>query len=157
MRRALFTGLALAALAAFAGTRAKESAGAVPALLADGGTTDGVTLADSIGCRASVRVADGGTINGGTLASFYYDPVLGWVRSATSLDCTLQANKLLDGGAPAAQVCPDSEPLARFGRWAVASTGLVGADGGTPNGVGVDGGSNVSPVVRVECWGPTIP
>ena len=143
----------LCALAAWAGTRAKDSSGAQPSA-----ASDGVSLNDSIGCRASVRVTDGGTINGGKLLAWYYDPVLGWVRASTLLDCSLEANKLPDGGAPSAQVCLDFEPAARFGRIGFQSSSLVGADGGSPNGFdGTDGGQHVAPVVRVECWGPTIP
>lgn len=146
-----FFSIVLAA-ATWAGSRASDSAGGTPS-----GATAGVSLLDSEGCRVSVRALDGGTINGGSLALWYYDSVLGWTRSATSLDCTLEANKLIDGGAPSAQVCPDYQPAARFGRLAAEARNLVGADGGTPNGVGVDGGQNVPPVVRVECWGREIP
>lgn len=129
------------AVTAFAGSRAKDSAGAVPSA-----ATDGVALGDSEGCRLSVRTTDGGTINGGTLAVYYYDSVLGWVRSATSLDCVLESNKLIDGGAPQAQVCPDLGILARYGRIGVAAKALVGADGGT-----------VTAITRVECYGAQIP
>lgn len=141
-----------AATVVWAGSRASESTGGVPSA-----TTDGVTLLDSSGCRVSIRARDGGTVNGGTLAVWYYDSVLGWTRSATSLDCTLEANKLADGGAPTAQVCPDYQPMARFGRIAVEARNIVGADGGTPNGIGVDGGANVPPLTRIECWGSEIP
>jgi len=143
---------AFVAAVAWAGSRAADSSGGTPSA-----TTDGVTLLDSTGCRVSIRARDGGTINGGTLAMWYYDSVLGWTRSATSLDCTLEANKLIDGGAPTAQVCPDYQPMARFGRIAVEARNIVGADGGTPNGIGTDGGANVTPLTRVECWGPEIP
>lgn len=151
MRKLGLLTLCLAAVA-WAGSRVKESAGAVPT-----SATDGVSLLEVESCRVSIRVDGGGTINGGTLASHYYDSVLGWTRSATGLDCVLEANKLLDGGAPSSQVCPDSAPLARFGRFAVAAVNIIGADGGTPNGVGADGGQNVVPVVRVECFGRGLP
>ena len=151
MRRFALIALLTAAVA-YAGTRAVEGAGAVPTL-----ATHGVNLSEVAGCRASIRVDGGGTINGGTLASYYYDAVLGWVRSNTALDCTLEASKLLDGGAPAVQVCPDTLPQAKFGRFTVAANGIVGADGGTPNGVGTDGGQNIAPIVRVECWGASLP
>lgn len=151
MRKIGLLTLCLAAVA-WAGSRVKESAGAVPTL-----ATDGVSLLEVEACRPSVRVDGGGTINGGTLVSYYYDSVLGWTRSATRLDCVLEANKLLDGGAPSAQVCPDTEPVARFGRVAFVANNIVGADGGTPNGVGVDGGQNIAPVVRVECFGRALP
>jgi hypothetical protein len=149
-RSLLLTGLI--ALSVWAGTRAKDTTGAVPSA-----ATDGVSLKEVQSCRASVRVADAGTVNGGTLVAYYYDAVLGWVRSNTSLDCTLEANKGPSGAAPSAQVCPDTQVLAAYGRVAVASSGLVGADGGTPNGIGVDGGQNVEPVVRIECFGSNLP
>lgn len=151
MRRLIIASMLVAA-AAYAGSRAAEGAGGTPTL-----STDGVSLADSEGCRLSVRARDAGTINGGTIAVWYYDAVLGWTRSATSLDCTLESNKLADGGAPTAQVCPDRVPAARFGRIAAEARSLIGADGGTPNGFGTDGGQNVTPMVRVECWGREIP
>lgn len=151
MRKFGLLTLCLAAVA-WAGSRVKETSGAVPT-----GAADGVSLKEVESCRASIRVDGGGTVNGGTLASYYHDSVLGWVRSPTRLDCVLEANKLHDGGAPSVQVCPDNEPLARFGRFAVASVNIVGADGGTPNGVGTDGGQNVEPVVRVECFGKGLP
>lgn len=130
------------AVAAWAGSRAKETSGARPTL-----STDGVSLSEVEGCRASVRSTDGGTVNGGKLVLFYYDAVLGWTRAQSSLDCTLEANKMLDGGAPSAQVCPDYGTLARFGRVGVASQNLVSADGGTVAGA----------TVRLECWGRNLP
>jgi hypothetical protein len=136
--------MGLCALTALAGTRAKDSAGEVP--FNDGGVLEGVALNDAEGCRLSARVTDGGTINGGGLAVYYYDAVLGWVRSPTSLDCTFEANKLQDGGAPAAQVCPDLGVLAKYGRIAAARKLLV-------NGAG----SPATATVRVECWGRNIP
>lgn len=149
-RSLLLTGLL--ALSVWAGTRAKDTTGAVPSA-----ATDGVALRGVQACRVSARALDGGTVNGGTLVAYYYDSALGWVRSNTSLDCTLEANKGPSGAAPTAQVCPDTEVLAGFGRVSYAATGLVGADGGTPNGIGVDGGANVEPVVRTECFGVDIP
>lgn len=136
--------LGLCALTALAGTRAKESQGTVP--FNDGGVLEGVSLSEVEGCRLSARVTDGGTINGGGLAVYYYDAVLGWVRSSTALDCTFEANKLQDGGAPAVQVCPDLGILAKYGRLAVAGKLLTGVDGGA-----------ITATTRVECWGRNIP
>ena len=130
----------LLAAVAFAGTRAKETSGAVPTL-----STDGVALTDVSSCRFSARIVDGGTLNGGTLVAYYYDAVNGWVRSPTSLDCVLEANKLIDAGPPSAQVCPDTAVNSRFGRVAVASKNLV-------NGAG----TSVSATVRVECYVPSL-
>ncbi len=147
--RALLVAVGVIAAVALAGSRVKEGVqaqGAVPATLADGGTTDGVAIADSEGCRTSARVADGGTINGGVLASWYYDGVLGWVRASTALDCTIESSKLLDGGAPSVQVCPDLGVLAKYGRVMYTNKSLVGADAGA-----------ISATVRVECWGRNIP
>lgn len=129
------------ALVAYAGTRAKDSNGSIPT-----SATDGVSLDRVTGCRISVRVMDGGTVNGGTLVSYYYDPVLGWVRSPTALDCTLEANKLIDGGAPASQVCSDTQVLAQYGRVGVAVKSLV-------NGAA----SSITATSRIECWGPELP
>jgi len=136
--------LGLCALTALAGSRASDSTGAVP--FNDGGVLEGVSLTDVEGCRLSARVTDGGTINGGGLAVYYYDTALGWVRGSTALDCTFEANKLLDGGAPSAQVCPDLGVLAKYGRIAAARKLLV-------NGAG----SPATATVRVECWGRNLP
>lgn len=136
--------LGLCALTALAGTRAKESQGTVP--FNDGGVLEGVSLSEVEGCRLSARVTDGGTINGGGLAVYYYDSVLGWVRSSTSLDCSFESNKLQDGGAPSVQVCPDLGVLAKYGRIAAAGKLIV-------NGAG----SAATATVRVECWGRNLP
>lgn len=140
MKLKLLTAVLLVAAVAFAGTRAKETSGAIPTL-----STDGVALTDVSSCRFSARLTDGGTLNGGTLVAYYYDAQLGWVRSATALDCVLEANKLIDGGAPASQVCPDTAVNSRFGRVGVASKNLV-------NGAG----TSVTATVRVECYVPAL-
>lgn len=134
--------LPLLALAALAGTRAAESAGNVPTL-----ATEGVSLTNVEGCRLSARSADGGTVNGGKVVAYYYDAVNGWTRSASTLDCTLESNKLLDGGAPRSQVCSDLAVGGSFGRIAAVNGGVTSADGGTPVGL----------VVRVECYGKELP
>lgn len=132
--------LLVAAVAAGA-TRAQDSTCGYPTGSAlDGGTTNGVSLTEVTSCRMSVRVTDGGTINGGTLVTYYYDAVLGWVRASTALDCILEANKLIDAGAPAAQVCPDTNVLGRYGRVTVVGKNLV-------NGAGAAAGATC----RVEC------
>jgi hypothetical protein len=141
----VFISLFTAALA-YAGTRAQDTNCGYPTTLADGGTTSGVSLSESTTCRMSVRVTDGGTINGGTLVSYYFDPVLGWVRSNTALDCVLEANKLVDAGAPAAQVCPDTNVLGRYGRVTVVGKSLV-------NGAG----AAATATCRVECFSGTLP
>lgn len=136
-----FLAVLLAGALAFAGTRARESAGAVPTL-----ATDGVSIVGATACRMSARVTDGGAVNGGTLVPYYYDAVLGWVRAGSATDCTLESNKLLDGGAPSAQVCLVDVAGASWGRIAAVANGLFTADGGpaTAN-------------IRVECFDPTIP
>lgn len=139
----------LVGLTAFGGSRVKEVNAALntpPTTLADGGTTDGVSLSEIEGCRVSARVADGGTLNGGVLAAYYFDAVLGWVRASTALDCTFEAGKLLDGGAPSTQVCPDLGVLAKYGRIAYVNKSLVGVDGGA-----------ATATVRTECWGRNLP
>lgn len=127
---------------AYAGSRAKETTGNPPTL-----ATDGVNLAEVEGCRISVRSTDGGTINGGTLRQWYYDSVLGWVPSNSSLDCSLDSARLLDAGAPSGQVCPDVIPLAKFGRMSVEANAVRNFDAGTVPGI----------TTRVECWGRNIP
>lgn len=141
MKRALLlTGLV--ALSVWAGTRAKDTDGSLPST-----ATDGVSLKEVQSCRASVRSVDGGTVNGGTVVSFYYDSVLGWVRSPASLDCVLEANKLLDGGAPSVQICPDTEVLASYGRVSFVPFGVVNASGAAVPGM----------QVRTECFGRDLP
>lgn len=139
----------LLALTAFGGSRVKEAVAvtnAVPALLSDGGTTDGVSLLEVEGCRVSARVTDGGTINGGVLAAYYFDSALGWVRASTALDCTLEANKLLDAGAPTVQVCPDLGTLAKYGRIAYVNKSVVNGSAAA-----------ATVTTRVECWGRNLP
>lgn len=147
MKKLLTSLFVATALVAVAGTRSYESSGSVPSVLADGGHGSvGVALNDSAGCRFSARTQDGGTLNGGTIAAYYYDSTLGWVRSNTQLDCTLEASKLLDGGAPSVQVCPDLEVLGRFGRVVGVAKSMVAADGGA-----------AAVTIRTECWGSSIP
>lgn len=147
--RTLFVLLLSVSVIALAGSRVKEitvAQGVVPTTLADGGTTDGVSLSEIEGCRISARVSDGGTINGGVIGVYYYDSAIGWVRASTALDCTLEASKLFDGGAPAAQVCPDLGILAKYGRISATNKSLVGIDGGA-----------VTATIRTECWGRNLP
>lgn len=133
--------IVLVGAVSLAATRAQDSTCGYPTGSAlDGGTTNGVSLSEVTSCRMSVRVTDGGTINGGTLVTYYYDAVLGWVRASTALDCVLEANKLIDAGAPAAQVCPDTNVLGRYGRVTVVGKNLV-------NGAGAAAGATC----RVEC------
>ncbi len=160
MRRLLPLAVALIAFVAVAGTRSINSSGAAPTTLSDGGTTDGVPLADSVGCRASIHVTDGGTIAAGSKLVFhYFDSTNGWVDSDSALACTVTARP--DGGIRTGFACTDMEPLARFGRIAASNYGLLGSDGGSGYGFTVlsDAGRtyDVAPVTRVECWGPSIP
>lgn len=125
-------------LVAFAGTRAKESAAQAPTA-----TTDGVSLSEVTGCRASVRVDAGTLATGGKILISYYDPVLGWVQSDSSLHCTVAATSD-DGGTRTSYVCPDMQPLAQYGRIAAQSTGVTSS-----------GGAAVK--TRIECFGATLP
>lgn len=128
----------LLTLAAFAGTRAKESRAAPPSA-----STDGVALSETTGCRASLY-EDGGTINtGGKILFLYYDAVVGWVQSDSTIQCTVSATQA-DGGTRTGYVCPDLQPLATYGRIAAQSYGVIWSDGGVPK-------------VRIECFGPTLP
>lgn len=138
MKRFTFAVVALFALVAWAGTRAKESAAAPPSA-----STDGVALSEVTGCRASVY-NDGGTINtGGTILLSYYDSAVGWIESDSSLRCTVTAT-IADGGTRAGYVCPDIQPLGQFGRIAAHSYGIVWSDGGVPK-------------TRLECFGALLP
>lgn len=145
MKAKLLGGFMAAALAVagvvYGGTRAAEVSGEIPSA-----SNEGVPLDRVESCRFSIRVLDGGTINGGKLVAYYYDPVLGWVRSPSALDCTLEANKLIDAGAPAAQVCADTTVLGRYGRVSAATQGVVNGAGAAATGF-----------VRVECYGGDLP
>ncbi len=135
----LIVGLALVlAVAAFAGTRKAESAAAPPS-----GATAGVAISSqTTGCRASVY-NDAGTINtGGQILYSYYDPTVGWVQSASTLNCTVSATTA-DGGTRTAFVCPDLQPVANFGRIAAQTYGVIWSDGGTGK-------------TRIECFDPTL-
>ena len=158
MKRALLAAALTVAAIGYAKTRSATVTVLAPTVVASPPTsaTAGIALQDAIGCRMSIRVVDAGTINGGTLIPYYYDANLGWTRPATSQDCTLEANKLPDGGPPAAQVCADMAPLARFGRVMVYAKAVTGGDGGSPNGFHADGGQFIAPTARIECWGPNI-
>ncbi len=137
----MFAVLFLIGFAAWAGSRAKDSDGSVPTA-----STDGVSLSEVTGCRASVRSDGGTTINGGTLVLYYYDAVLGWAPSQSSLDCTLDAHRAADGGAGLSLVCPDTRVTAPYGRVAVNARSLTSSDGGVPTAL-----------VRIECFGPNLP
>lgn len=141
MRKIFFAVTAILALGAYAGTRAKESMGTtIPSA-----STDGVSLSEVTGCRISVLL-DAGTLGtGGTLVMNYYDPVLGWVESASSINCTVTATTI-DGGTRRAYVCPDIEPLALYGRVAAYAYGVTAVDGGAGD-----------LRVRTECFGPNLP
>lgn len=139
MKNAALFLISMVTVAALAGTRARDSNGAAPT---DAG--EGVALADSVGCRVSARQTDGGTIGGGKMLVHYYDAVNGWTESAQAVHCTVTA--LTDGGSRSVYVCPDLEPLARYGRIGVSNYGLVNASAAT-----------TAPITRVECWGPAIP
>lgn len=156
MRKLLIAAFTMVALVAYAGTRATDSQlGQIP-----NSATSGVSMGSSEGCRASIRVGDGGTINGGTIKYVYHDPVVGdggWVPGRAEYNCALESNNLPDGGAPPAQMCPGITPGSQFGRVGIYAVNVVGADGGTPNGLGPDAGQNVIPLLRIECWGPNLP
>lgn len=145
---ALFVGIVtlgfVLSQSALAGTVSTDTLGVAP--LPDAGSDIGVSLSGATGCRLSVRATDGGTVNGGTLKAYYYDTAtLSWNPSHSALDCTLDANRLSDAGAPYAQICPDLEPLGRYGRILGVSSSLV-------NGAG----TAITATVRTECWGQTI-
>lgn len=145
MRHLALVGIALVAFAAWAGSRAKENQGQVPST-----PTDGVGISQASACRFSARVDDGGTLNGGKLVLFYGEPLpdggMRWVRSPSSLDCTLEAGKAIDGGNVSAQVCSDMAVGAQFGRVAPVASALVNASA-----------AQITATVRAECWGPQIP
>lgn len=156
--RKLSAVLVVLAFAAYAGNAAKEVAvGAAPST-----TQDGVTLVNAIGCRCSIHVDAGtGNVNrkgfapsGWSLYPWYYDSANGWTEGASSLRCS--PNARLDGGVITAFACPDLEPLASFGRLACSSFGPTGHDGGTGADALTDAGTGPQPVVRTECWGPSL-
>jgi hypothetical protein len=144
--------LALAlAVGASAGTRAKDKSTATPTVAGDG-----VPLADSVGCRMSARVDGGGNLDQGSLIPYYRDtPIAEWTPAASSLWCTVAP--LPDGGLRSSFVCPDMEPLARFGLVSVGQFGLKGRDGGSGAAALADAGPSSQPILRIECWGPSIP
>lgn len=130
----------LFAVVAWAGTRAKESASAPPSA-----ATDGVNLSAVTGCRASIKL-DAGTIGtGGKIIISYYDAVLGWVESDSSIHCTVVATTN-DGGTRQGYVCPDLQPIAQFGRIGAHAYGVLAIDGG-PGDIRT----------RLECFGPELP
>lgn len=145
MRAQIMIG-ALISAAALAGTLAKDN----PTNATPSAATDGVSLVYAHGCRISARL-DAGVITAGRIAPYYYDSVLGWVRSQTASDCLLESGKTADAGNPGAQVC-DYEVVAQFGRLGAQCLGCTTsqtlADGGT---------ATPTPNVRVECWGPSLP
>ncbi len=146
MRRALaylmLGGASLVAALAWGGSRARESDGTPPAHGSACTGTFGVSLLETESCRLSVR-SDGGAINADSIVSYYCDSTTGWVRSAASLDCTVERLATADGGVPTTFVCPDTEVLARFGRQGAA---LAKTDGGVASGT-----------VRIECFGRDLP
>lgn len=127
----------LLAAFAFAGSRARESGSAPPTA-----TTDGVSMVVATGCRVSVRV-DAGSLTAGTIIVSYYDPVLGWVESASTMHCVVAATRL-DGGVRTTYVCPDIQPVASFGRIAAHSYGITQDDGGPVK-------------TRIECFDQAAP
>lgn len=128
---------------AFAGTRARDSSAPPSAV------TDGVSLSEVQGCRASVRIDGGGTIStGGKMVLSYYDAVLGWVESDSTLNYTVPITSA-DGGTRTSYVSPDIQPVANFGRIAVHTFGTLGSDGGTA--------ATGTVKARIECWGPSLP
>lgn len=147
---ALVTVLFTVALA-WAGTRAKDSAGAPPTA-----ATDGVSLNEVTSCRASVRTDAGGSLSAGQLILYYYDPVLGWVESDPNLQ-TLSLGNTFDGGVRGSYVSPDLTVAAAYGRLGVAGKDIKGRDGGSPNGDEGDAGFHVKPIFRVECYGANLP
>ncbi len=127
---------------AFGGTRSWTSLGAQPN---DAG--QGVDLSDVVGCRMSAYLTDGGTIGGGTLQWWYSDPPKPWSPGDAVFDCARTAGRYtLDGGSPSVFVCPDLEPLARYGKVAAVAINLTSGDGGVATGA----------VVESKCWGPTV-
>ena len=124
-------------------------------------STLGVSLAGAVGCRCSIRVDAGTNAIGsdgfnatGYLVPFYYDPSNYWVEGQSSLHCAMAAK--LDGGRIRQQVCPDIPVAARFGRVLCTGYGIKGYDAGTGADLIADSGVGPQPVVRTECWGPTL-
>jgi hypothetical protein len=77
------------------------------------------------------------------------------VEASRPLATSCPVSAKLDGGKILEFVCPDFEPLARYGRLACSGYGIVGADAGTGAALKTDGGSRDA-VVRTECWGPNM-
>lgn len=167
--------LVFVATAALAGTRYRDTTGAPPSPLGPSATAsarNGVSLADAVGCRMSVRVdagtagqgitgADGLAQTGLVLMPWYYDDALGWVEGDSSLRCSVAARP--DAGIIRAFVCPDLVPAARFGRIAISKLGVAartdggtGADWVTDAGTGAAQPSGPLPQYRIECWGPNV-
>jgi hypothetical protein len=165
---------AVLAFAAYAGQQGKDLSGAPPSPLGPSAQAErqGITLANAVGCRMSVRVdageigqgikgADGLAQTGLKLQPWYYDPLNGWVEGDSSLQCSVAARP--DAGIIRAFVCPDLVPAARFGRIFVSKLGIAartdagtGADWITDAGTGVDTPvPGPQPVYRIECWGPS--
>lgn len=139
MKRYVLIAAVLGAVAAGAGTRYVETYGTLPTVLADGGTTDGLSLAEVTACRATVRFIDGGTVAGGKLVPYYYDSAIAqWLESKTSDQCTLATDTQVDGGARRAQIC-EWAVQAQYGRVSVVPLSL------TPQTQGI---------IRLECSGP---
>jgi hypothetical protein len=161
--------VAVLAFAAFAGQQGKDSTGAPPSDLGPSNNAEklGVSLANAVGCRMSVRVdagqaaigADGLAQTGLKLQPWYYDSSNGWVEGDSSLQCTVAARP--DAGIIRSFVCPDLVPAARFGRIAVSKLGTAartdagtGADWIPDAGTGAVQAAGPQPVYRIECWGP---
>lgn len=172
MKRLAFVAVVLAGALALAGTTFKDTTGAPPNPLgpSDFAARQGVSLANAVGCRMSVRVDaghnllmdagsevyghDGLAPSGWRLVPWYYDSANGWVEAQTSLHCAVEAR--LDGGKIHNVVCPDLIPAARFGRITVSKFGVVGYDGGTGADLLEDAGPGPAPKYRIECWGPLV-
>lgn len=142
------------------GSRYVETSGQVPTVCdVSGNGGDGLALKDTTACRASIRAVDGGNVNGGKLVPYYCEigatTGAGWQEGPSTGVCTLESASRADGGANRAQQMCEWTVSNPFGRVAVAAYGITGADGGTGNGIGADGGYNVGPVVRLECTVPS--
>ncbi len=129
------------ALGAWAGTRVKETQGQVPS-----SATDGIDLREVTACRTSARMTDGGTIGAGTIQYYRYETATGWLRSPSVFDCSMELNKLTDGGSGPAQDCPIIEPLVQSGRIGAIAVGFTNPSG-----------TAITPIIKQECWGPALP
>lgn len=165
MKKLLFSAAVLFAAVALAGRVAKDTNGQPPNPSGSGplAATLGVKLEGAVGCRCSIRLdagddpnagVDGFAASGWRMVPYYYDDALGWVESASSLH--MQPNARLDGGRIRQFVFPDLEPLASFGRISCVTYGPVGYDGGSGRDLRNDGGNGALPLVRTECWGPSM-